>query len=266
MIINANTTIAAVLKQHPEALEAIIRIHPRYSKLRNPLLRRLMAGRTTLAMAAKIGSCTVDDFFNKLSELGFQADKAVVALTDKKEIPAFMHALKQEDLSVLDVRPVMASGEDPLNIIMKQIKTIQPGQTLKIINSFEPVPLVLLLEKRGFSSYTVTINNQLVETYFHKNNGAIAPVSIPVAATGGWDELLLKYQDQLQTLDVRSLEMPGPMLAIMDALETLPAGNALFVYHKRIPVFLLPELAEKNFDYRIKEIRDGEVQLLIFKQ
>ena len=55
------------------------------------------------------------------------------------------------------------------------------------------------------------------------------------------------------------------MLTILEALEKLPSDHALYVYHKRIPVFLLPELAEKKFDYRIKEISDGEVHLLIFK-
>lgn len=59
--------------------------------------------------------------------------------------------------------------------------------------------------------------------------------------------------------------MPLPMLTILEALENLPEDKALFVYHKRIPVFLLPELAERKFDYRIKEISDGEVHLLIFK-
>jgi hypothetical protein len=60
--------------------------------------------------------------------------------------------------------------------------------------------------------------------------------------------------------------MPGPMMAILDAIESLPPETALFVYHKRIPVFLLPELKEKKFDYRIKEIADNEVHLLIFKE
>ena len=70
----------------------------------------------------------------------------------------------------------------------------------------------------------------------------------------------------MQTIDVRQLEMPGPMMAILDEINKLPADNALYVYHKRIPVFLLPELKEKKFDYRIKEISDGEVRLLIFKE
>jgi uncharacterized protein (DUF2249 family) len=55
------------------------------------------------------------------------------------------------------------------------------------------------------------------------------------------------------------------MLTILDALDNLPDGEALYVVHKRIPVFLLPELADRKFDYRIKDVADGEVYLLIFK-
>jgi len=54
-------------------------------------------------------------------------------------------------------------------------------------------------------------------------------------------------------------------MAILAALEKLPEDKALFVYHKRIPVFLLPELRERKFDYRIKETAPNEVHLLIFK-
>ena len=56
------------------------------------------------------------------------------------------------------------------------------------------------------------------------------------------------------------------MLTILEELDKLPADKALYVYHKRIPVFLLPELADRKFGYRIKEIDDGEVRLLIFKE
>jgi hypothetical protein len=59
--------------------------------------------------------------------------------------------------------------------------------------------------------------------------------------------------------------MPQPMLTILSELDKLPADKALHVYHKRIPVFLLPELADKNFEYRINEISDGNVHLLIYK-
>ena len=69
----------------------------------------------------------------------------------------------------------------------------------------------------------------------------------------------------MQMVDVRQLEMPQPMMTILGAIEKLPEDKALFVYHKRIPVFLLPELRERKFDYRIKEAGANEVRLLIFK-
>src|SRR5665213_2760982 len=75
MTINANTKIAAVLKQHPDALEAIISISPKFEKLRNPLLRKLMAGRSSISIASKMGGCSINDFFTKLKPLGFEIDR-----------------------------------------------------------------------------------------------------------------------------------------------------------------------------------------------
>ena len=80
-----------------------------------------------------------------------------------------------------------------------------------------------------------------------------------------WEGAMTRFEGKMNVIDVRSLEMPGPMLKILEEVSTLPGDKALFVYHKRIPVFLLPELQEKNFDYRIKTIGPEEVHLLIFK-
>lgn len=266
MIINSNTKIAPILKQNADALEAIISISPKFQKLRNPLLRKVMAGRTTLATASKFGGCSIDDLFKKLEPLGFEIDRETkVVEEEKKPVPAFILSISKERIIELDVRPVIASGSDPLNTIMQKVKTIQPGQVLKIINTFEPTPLILMLEKKGFETYVDTINDSLIETYFHKvaETNSIEPeTNQPV---NDWDNVLKRFSDKVQKIDVRRLEMPQPMLTILDHLDRLSDGNALYVYHKRIPVFLLPELAQRGFEYRIKEIQDGEVHLLIFK-
>jgi len=267
MIINANTKIAPILKQHPGALEAIVSISPRFSKLRNPILRKLMAGRTTLAMAAKAGGCKVTDFYDQLKPLGFDIgfDTEPVGV-EQKPLPACITNLNEAEVISLDVRPVIASGEDPLQLILEKINVLKTGQVLKIINSFEPVPLIVLLEKKGFTSYTGYVNDDVVETYFHKEAASLPIEAVSAcSASEGWDEVMDKYNNHIKTIDVRALEMPLPMTTILDSLESLPAETALFVHHKRIPVFLLPELTERKFDYRVKEIRDGEVDLLIFK-
>ncbi|MCS3799533.1 DUF2249 domain-containing protein [Niastella sp. OAS944] len=266
MVITANTKIAAILKHHPAALEAIISLSPKFEKLRNPILRKLMAGRASVSTASKIGGCSINEFFKKLQPLGFNADDTVpIVAEEKQQAPDFIKSLTPNDIVILDVRPVIASGKDPLNIILEQFKSLQPGQVLKLLNSFEPMPLMLLLQKQGFNSWANEINNNLVETWFYCKSVANVTAAAPVTKTSmNWDEILAKYNNRLQTVDVRGLEMPLPMMTIVEALDGLVAGTALYVYHKRIPVFLLPELAQRKFVYRIKEVREGEVHLLIF--
>lgn len=269
MLINEQTKIAVLIKHNPAALEAIVPLSPDFNKLRNPVLRKLMAGRTSIGMAAKIGGCTPDDFFKALSPLGFEVD-AKPALVKQSElqvpVPEILKHLEPEQLIALDVRPVLASGQDPLELIQKKIKELLPGQVLQIINSFEPTPLILLLRKQGLASFVNRISKDQIETYFYKTSAT--QLSLPEAgtnATGDWDELLRNFDGQLEVLDVRHLVMPGPMMAILEALAKLPETRALYVHHKRIPVYLLDELKSRKFEFRIREVREGEVYLLIFK-
>ncbi len=267
MIVNTNTKIAALLKQSPGALEAIISINPKFEKLRNPLLRKLMAARTSIAMACKISGNKPEEFYAKLEPLGFEVDAKpeTDANEERPRLPAFFTNIKPGDVIELDVRPIIDAGNDPLRLITEKVKALPNGGVLKIINSFEPTPLILLLKKQGFEYYADTINDQLTETYIYKKGGAEISLD-ETTHTTDWDDCMQKFSDKMQTIDVRNLEMPKPMLAILGALDNLPTETALFIYHKRIPVFLLPELKERKFDYRIKEISDGQVHLLIFKE
>lgn len=186
-------------------------------------------------------------------------------VSKQNNIPEFMQNISTDKVVELDVRADIESGKDPLTLIMNAVKQLKQGQILKLINSFEPFPLIQLLGKQGFESRVETINDNLVYTYFYKQDGNEIKVVDPSKATEGWDEMMQHYAGKLETVDVRQLEMPLPMLTILEALDTLPNDNALYVIHKRIPVFLLPELTERKFEYRIKEVGDGEVYLLIYK-
>ncbi len=269
MHINVNTKIASLIKQHPDALEAIVSISPKFTKLRNPLLRKVIAARTSIMMASKMGGCRVEDFFDKLIPLGFEVDTQVAFAGEKNmaaPVPDFMKNLKPGQIVELDVRPVIDAGKDPLNEIVQNVKKLPNAHVLKIINSFEPTPLIHLLGNQGFDAYTETFSADLVNTYFYKKNSTATELPKTEKDYGeGWDTILNEFEGNLITTDVRELEMPLPMHTILEALETLPMGKALFVYHKRIPVFLLPELEQQGFNYRIKEISDGEVHLLIYK-
>ena len=274
MIINAQTKIAALLKHHPDALETIISIAPDFKKLRNPILRKLMAGRTSIAMASKIGGCKPEDFFKALATLGFEVDNNNTAteetITENKPMPEYLKNIQQEQIVNFDVREILASGSDPLKQIQQKVKELTANQVLLIINNFEPVPLIKLLEKQGFESYVKHVDSETIETYFFKTNQTantenISKAEAEITTSGDWEQMLKHFENNLVDIDVRHLEMPMPMMTILEALETLPDNKALYVHHKRIPVFLLTELKDRNFEYRIREIQEGEVYLLIFK-
>ncbi len=182
------------------------------------------------------------------------------------EVPDFLKDIRPGQLVQLDVRPVLAGGTDPFQLIMGKIQELGEGQVLEIVNTFTPAPLITVLKRQGYSSYTEMTNDQLVHTYFYKEEGASVPVSAAnKSIRTHLDEINDRFSDNLVFTDVRHLEMPEPMIRILADLDALPEGKALFVYHKKLPVFLLPELAERKFDYRVNEIAPGEVHLLIFR-
>lgn len=266
--INAHTKISTLLKANPEALEAIISLSPKFNKLRNPILRKLMASRTSIAMAGKVAGVSVNDFFEKLQPLGFEVDENTTTENEiiSAPLPEFLKNALKENITELDVRPVIESGNDPFNLIIKTVKQIPQAGILKLVNSFEPVPLIPILTKQGFEYYVETVSDNLVNTYFFKkdNKAIIEPSNVSKAED--WQSKMDYYNGRLVTIDVREMEMPLPMMTILEELEKLPAEKALFVYHKRIPVFLLPELKERHFEYRINEISEAEVHLLIYKE
>lgn len=270
MVINEQTKISVLIKHHPDALEAIIALSPDFNKLRNPILRALMAGRTSIAMAAKVGGCKPEDFFAALQPLGFEIDSKTsmntTPETSSQSIPDFLKAITPEQLITFDVRSILAEGNDPLRAIQDKVKGLKQGEVLKIINTFEPVPLIKLLERQGYQAHVDNIEPALVETYFYKTTNEAAPtLEAGSTSTGDWDQILQHFEGKLVEIDVRHLEMPKPMMTILETLETMPLENALYVHHKRIPVFLLTELKDRKFDFRIKEVAEGEVYLLIFK-
>ncbi len=272
MTINEQTKIAALLKHHPDALEAIVSLSPDFKKLRNPVLRRLMAGRTSIGMASKIGGCTPDDFFRVLAPLGFVSDVSSgesEELPVRKPRPDYLRNISPERLIQFDVREMLAEGTDPLKMIQEKVKALNPGEVLTIVNTFEPVPLIRLLERKGFETWVNAIDEETIETYFFRKVEVEAPEEvaddIPETA-GDWDSLVNRFKNRLEEIDVREMEMPGPMMTILEKLEVLTPDKALFVHHKRIPVFLLTELKDRQFDYRIREVGEGEVHLMIFRQ
>jgi uncharacterized protein (DUF2249 family) len=271
MTINSQTRISTILRKSPLSLYAIVKLSPKFSKLRNPVLRKIMAPRVSIAQAAKIGGCTPQHFFDLLKPLGFVADdnsSEKVNTIYNNEKPNWIINADNSQIKLLDVRPILENKQDPLNHILDAVKMLHADEILCILNSFEPTPLINLLRKKRLLYHVEKMQEEEVFTYFKKqNNCAENELEIPVKKPGENSfDLAINLNDNIFEIDVRELEMPQPMLTILQNLETLPQGFALLVNHKRVPVYLLPELEERGFQYHIKEISEGDIKLLIHRE
>lgn len=54
--------------------------------------------------------------------------------------------------AVLDVRPYHERGEEPFQAIMDVVYALKDAQQFLLINSFDPKPLVRVMDKRGYDA------------------------------------------------------------------------------------------------------------------
>ncbi len=275
MIISENTKISTIIKANSLAINSIAEINSNFRKLKNPVLRRVLAPRVTIKMAAKIGGVDVQVFFDKLKQLGFEIDNNSSDLikNSDKEINKNMDNmfdLENDKITVLDVREGLAKGIDPFGEIMTTIKDFSDGEVLKIVNTFEPAPIINVLKQKGFVSKVEHISEKEIHTYLKKliedKSDELNEKAMNESKTDDIDSVVASFKEKIKEIDVRDLEMPQPMVTILEELVTLPDDHCLYVHHKKIPQFLLPQLDERSYVYLSKEIDVDNTKMLIFKK
>lgn len=280
MFINSNTRISDLIKYNKNSIDAIASIAKPLEKLKNPILRKIMASRVTIAEAAKMGGCKVSDIMRALQPLGFEFEnKSILSPEESQERtkPEWLTKLDFSNIEDFDVRAILTSGDDPLKQIIKRFKDIKPGNSLCIINSFIPTPLVRLLEKDGVKTYTEIIHPNEYHTFFFKSlSVSIKNKGEAIKEEASTDRVFMDNSERfteikkrfanekIKEIDVRHLEMPMPMQTILGELSALKTDEVLYVNHKRIPIYLLEELAEQDFQIHVLTLGENDVKLLIF--
>ena len=115
-------------------------------------------------------------------------------------------------------------------------------------------PLRRVLAGKGFAEHAECVAPEHWQVYFRKTGQGAQPAA-PDAGLRIWREGVVSH------IDVRGLEPPEPMLAILRLLEQPDCGTSVIVHHEREPMFLYPELAERRWRHEIVEGEPGEVRL-----
>ena len=268
MKINSNTKISEIIKENEGAIDTIATINKHFKKLNNPILRKVLAPRVTIADAAKIGGVSVELLLDRLSSIGFEIAE-ISSNESQYGSSQNVNHFEEKDIIEFDARPELEKGVDPFKSIMRELKSLPDGKILKIINTFEPLPLIKILSEKGYA-YKVERENDLVYTYFTKINGEAPSNDLPQEVIEDDPELFnsleKRFKDKIKEIDVRQLEMPLPMVTILQEIETLNPEEALYVHHKRIPQFLLSELEQRGYNLVGKKIDEANTKLIIFKK
>lgn len=256
-MITADTNLGGLLDAHPELVEVLAACHDHFARLRNRLLRRVMAPRVTVGQAAGLAGMPVADLVTTLRRaVGEPEEPAVAAppvatVTDPGPRPVELDRLRVVEV---DVRDDIRRGEEPFARIMAAVKAVGPAEALVIRAPFEPVPLYDVLGRRGLAYWTEQGAPDDWRVWFYRGASAPAAAAAPVApaATG-----------EAATLDVRGLEPPLPMVRVLERLDTLEPGGVLTVLHERRPLFLYPQLDERGFHHETDEPEPGLVRIVI---
>jgi uncharacterized protein (DUF2249 family) len=251
-VIVADTNLGRLLDEHPELVEFLASYHDHFGRLRNRLLRRVMAPRVTVAQAAAVAGVPAPELVRALRRAVGEPDTApggAAATPAAAPVarPAALDTLRAVDV---DVRDDVASGREPFARIMAAAKALGAGEALALRVPFEPVPLYDVLGRRGLAHFAERLAADDWRVWFYR--GEVAPSAAPAAPA-----------DDEGTIDVRGLEPPLPMVRVLERLAALPPGRTLVVLHERRPMFLYPQLDARGFSHVTDEPSPGVVRIVI---
>jgi Uncharacterized conserved protein (DUF2249)/Domain of unknown function (DUF1858) len=254
----AETVVAEAIAADPAVIDRLAALHPAFQKLRNPLLRKVMARLVTLADAARVAGVAPDTVIAAANGTAPVSPAPAAPQPSEGEPLWVAHADLQERVA-LDVRPILAQGGEPLGPIMRAASEVPVRGLLVLDAPFDPAPLRRVLGNKGFEVYGRQLAPDHWRLWFRRGEAPTGTAPAPGAAKE-W-----RAADGLH-IDVRGLEPPQPMLAILRLLESGAAEDGLTVHHEREPIFLYPELAERGWQHRLVAGEPGEIRLAIARR
>jgi hypothetical protein len=204
MIVTSEMTVKEALKINERMLGAFVWLAPEFERLRNPALRKVMAGRVNVEQAARIGRIPLSEALYVLnlaagedegvltSELtGLQPEHFECREENPPRKPREILSLKDTDPLVhfVDVMPQARRAEDPQPVIMRELNALGSAEEVLLVrHPFNPLPLRDLLERRGYASWAEERAPHEWYIYFfrpHAGAGAVASRARAMAVGAG---------------------------------------------------------------------------------
>ena len=155
----------------------------------------------------------------------------------------------------LDVRQEIRAGIEPFTKIMKTVGGLEPGQELRLLAPFKPLPLFSVLARKGFSHREQLIGDHEWEVIFSRTPEPAR--AEPTSATAPESNCGCSAAPEPVVVDARGLEPPQPLVTILEAVASLPVHATMRARTDRRPMHLYSHLAERGYVGESEEQPDG---------
>jgi len=162
------TIVADLLNAYPELEDKLIEIAPVFKKLKNPVLRKTIAKVTSLKQAATIGNVALPTLINELrkvvgQELLVKSEEQSSAIVEK---PGWV--IEENIKLTYDAREDLENGVHPVSKVVKDIETISGDEIYLLITPFIPLPLIDIVNKKGFAAHSEKTEENKFSTFIKR--------------------------------------------------------------------------------------------------
>lgn len=156
---------------------------------------------------------------------------------------------------VFDVRPI--PGRTKHAQIFQRWHNLAIGQHFVLLNDHDPVPLYYQFSAEFPDAFKWEYLERGPEEFRVKITKLRAVAGAPPPPPAATQTTAPVTKEGRLEIDVRGLEPPEPLVRILDALESLPAGVALHAHTDREPCHLFGESEQRGFRNDCREQPDG---------
>ncbi len=169
--ITPSVTVHQMLEAYPELEEVLIGIAPPFKKLRNPILRRSVAKVATIKHISAVGKVPLDELIAKLRQAVGQS----VSSDSYQDEDYFQDKPDWFDESkiVVSIDEAKTGDKDQMTLvtIMKEAKSVKPGEIIELVTTFLPAPGIDQMKSKGYSFWIVKGEGEVIRSYFMKLDG-----------------------------------------------------------------------------------------------
>jgi len=166
--ITPHALLGDVLKVYPELEETLINIAPKFEKLRNPVLKETIGNVTTLKQVSIIGAVPLGNLINQLRS---RVNQNEIKIEEGENQMSTKPDWVQESFitETYDAIIDLENGIHPVAKVTKDILNLSGNDLYKLITPFLPAPLIKMVEDKGFTTFSETIDENIVYTYIKRD-------------------------------------------------------------------------------------------------